>query len=146
MCSLIDSTCTIISFDLRRLFLHYVIFISGLSGLYRKHGSSRYAPMPSGTYAGNQPVGNYASSPAHLMATPPAPVPFSPNFGEVATLDVGGGSISNNAPPPTLPPQPSIGPMSGMGYVPNATGEFLCNNMFVVLKNAPLNHYFNISV
>lgn len=90
------------------------MMFSGLSGLYRKHGSNRYAQMPAGTYA---------NSPAHLMATPPAPIPFSQNFTEAATLDVAGQSMHNNA-PPTLPPQPSIGPMSGMGYVPNATGRF----------------------
>lgn len=78
------------------------------------------------------PAGTYANSPAHLMSTPPAPTPFSPNFSEAATLDVGGGAMNSSAPPPTLPPQPSIGPMSGMGYVPNATGMY-CVRMFLLL-------------
>ncbi|KAL4231202.1 S23-interacting protein [Mactra antiquata] len=86
---------------------------SGLQGLYRKHGSSRYAPMPSGTYATGQ-------SPANLMSGPPAPTPFSNNFSEATTYE----PPSSN-PPSTLPPQPSIGQLPGLGYVPNATGTYI---------------------
>ncbi|XP_053407052.1 phospholipase DDHD2-like isoform X2 [Mercenaria mercenaria] len=87
---------------------------SGLSGLYRKHGSNRYAQMPSGTYA---------NSPANLMATPPAPIPFSQNFTE-ATASAPS-MMAPNAQPATLPPKPSIGQLPGMGYVPNATGTYI---------------------
>ncbi|XP_060595144.1 phospholipase DDHD2-like [Ruditapes philippinarum] len=88
---------------------------SGLSSLYRKHGSSRYAPMPSGTYSTN--------SPANLMSNPPAPTPFSQNFTEAAMLEPS--SSTPNIPPATLPPQPSIGQLPGMGYVANATGTYI---------------------
>ncbi|XP_052772575.1 phospholipase DDHD2-like isoform X1 [Mya arenaria] len=84
---------------------------SGLSGLYRKHGSSRYAPMPTGTYANSQ---------SSFIANPPAPIPFSPDFNSSSShrADPGPPSI------PAIPAQPSMGPLPGMGYVPNATGVY----------------------
>lgn len=88
-----------------------IFFLLGLSGLYRKHGSHRYAQMPAGTYA---------NSPANLMATPPKPIPFSENFGQASSMERS--APVPEASPGTLPPQPSIGQLHGMGYVPNATG------------------------
>ncbi|WAR22550.1 S23IP-like protein [Mya arenaria] len=86
------------------------LFGPGLSGLYRKHGSSRYAPMPTGTYANSQ---------SSFIANPPAPIPFSPDFNSSSShrADPGPPSI------PAIPAQPSMGPLPGMGYVPNATGQ-----------------------
>ncbi|XP_052266093.1 phospholipase DDHD2-like isoform X2 [Dreissena polymorpha] len=97
---------------------------SGLQGLYRKHGSSRYAQMPAGTYAGS------GSSPAALMSAPPAPVPFSQNFLEASGFDLAAsvqtsGQGYGSGLPQTLPAQPSLGPMQGMGYVPSAIGTYL---------------------
>ncbi|WAR22593.1 S23IP-like protein [Mya arenaria] len=87
------------------------LFGPGLSGLYRKHGSSRYAPMPTGTYANSQ---------SSFIANPPAPIPFSPDFNSSSShrADPGPPSI------PAIPAQPSMGPLPGMGYVPNATGVY----------------------
>ena len=87
--------------------------------MYRKHGSNRYAQMPAGTFA---------PSPSTLMSSPPAPVPFSQNFSEAATLEPSSASSFTTiepGPPPTQPPQASIGPLPGMGYVAGATGIYV---------------------
>jgi hypothetical protein len=62
-----------------------------------------------------------------LMSNPPAPTPFSQNFTEAAMLEPS--SSTPNIPPATLPPQPSIGQLPGMGYVANATGLQLIDNI-----------------
>ena len=96
-----------------------MIIFPGLSSLYRKHGSNRYAPLPAGTFA---------PSPSKLMSQPPAPVPFSQNFSEAATLDPtpsGSFTVIEPGPPSTQPAQPSLGPMPGMGYVAGATGIYV---------------------
>ena len=97
----------------------------GLSNLYRKHGSNRYAPMPAGTFA---------PSPSTLMSTAPAPIPFSQNFSEAATLEpTPTSSLTSMEPglPSTQPPPASLGPMPGMGYVAGATGIYV-----------PVNHHW----
>jgi hypothetical protein len=80
------------------------------------------------------PSGIYANSPAQLMSNPPAPTPFSPAFSEVAAVSSLPNLSANQL--ATLPPQPSLGQLPGMGYVQNATGKLL----FLIFEQLSFTH------